>query len=297
MGVLVTNIQRFCVHDGPGIRTTVFFKGCPLNCIWCHNPETKSVANHILYNKKLCIGCGLCKDACSNGAHVFTDDLRHLFFVTNCKASMECAGVCPTKAIEPAGKCYTVEQILEEVKKDIAFYGKDGSLTLSGGEPLMHMEECLWLLKRAREAGISTAIETCGCFDGTYIEKLAELTNWFLWDYKDTDPTRHQKYTGIKNELILKNLFILDEYDTNIILRCIIVNGINTDDRHIDGISAVYHKMKSCRGVELIPYHSYGGGKNEALGYHDNGNKNLITSQELLQSIKARLVENGVKVI
>jgi glycyl-radical enzyme activating protein len=297
MGVLVTNIQRFSVHDGPGIRTTIFFKGCPLDCIWCHNPETKRATNQILYNERLCISCGSCRDACPNGAHIINHDSKHLFDVTKCKGYMECTKACPTKAIEPAGKSYTLEQILDEVKKDIAFYSKDGGITLSGGEPLMHMKECLWLLRKAKETGISTAIETCGYFDNSYIEQLAGVVDWFLWDYKDTDTIRHYKYTGMGNKKIIKNLFLLDKFDTSIILRCIIVNGLNTDDRHIDGISDIYHRLRSCKGVELIPYHSYGGGKNKALGYDDNGNKNWIPSQELLSDIKIKLSNNGVTLV
>lgn len=287
----VTKIQRFSTHDGPGIRTTVFLKGCPLRCIWCHNPEAQSCRQQIFYTPSNCIWCSACMSACPNGAHLLNADGTHLFDVKKCTGCLNCAKVCPSNAIEPVSKLMTCEEIFNTVIKDMAFYGDIGGLTLSGGEPLMHPEGCFELLMRAKDTGITTAIETSGYFDSAYIHRLAEVVDLFLWDFKDGNAQRHKKNTGVTNEKILQNLFLLDKKATKILLRCIMVKGINMDDSNLEAIARTAVRLEHCVGVELLPYHAYGGSKNKQMGYEENGNKDWVPSAQDLKNAKEKLLE------
>jgi len=237
----VTDIRRFCTHDGPGVRTVIFLQGCPLRCKWCHNPETQSMP---------------------------TDE--------NCKEM-------------------SVSQIMEITLKDQAFYGELGGITLSGGEPLLHIERCLELLREAKMSGISTAVETAGFFDIAHIYELTELVDLFLWDFKDGNVARHTDFVGISNEKIIENLRLADKTAKQIILRCIMVKGVNMDDENFSAISQVYASLENCTGVELLPYHPYGGAKNKQLGRGDNGRTDWIPSPDDLRAGNEALRRLGVK--
>ena len=220
----VANIQRFCMHDGPGIRTTVFLKGCPLRCAWCHNPETQSADKEILFFQNKCIGCGGC-NMCPANAHFFSD--KHIFDRSLCVFCNKCIDVCPTGTLEICGKDYTAYELLDITQKDTAFYGNTGGVTLSGGEPFLQAKDALALLKLCKTNGIHTAVETCGYFSPDILKYAISLTDLFLWDIKDTDSNRHKKYTGVSNERIIKNLFLADQSGANTRLRCILVNNIS----------------------------------------------------------------------
>lgn len=212
MQIPVSQIQRFCMHDGPGIRTVVFFKGCPLSCRWCHKPETQSFENQIMFDAEKCIGCGSC-DACPHGAQTERK---------NCIGCGACTALCPTGARENTLSMMPMQQVLEIVLRDRAFYGASGGITLSGGEPMAHPMEAIALLKRAKEEGITTAMETCGFFSEEYLPELKKYCDVFLWDIKDLNDVRHKENTGVSNQIILKNLKQLDRLGAKIILRCII---------------------------------------------------------------------------
>ncbi len=295
--LLITNIQRFSTHDGDGIRTTVFIKGCPLRCKWCHNPETQSFDRQILYMAQTCIECGACAAICPNQAHGFNQDHIHQFHVEQCTACGRCLTVCPTGAVEAAAKLMSTDEIMDQVERDKAFYGSTGGLTLSGGEPLAHAEECLELLKRAKAENLTTAVETSGFFDGAYIPQLAEYTDVFLWDCKDSDARRHKTYTGVNPDKILSNLHQLDRYDVKVILRCILVNGVNTEETHYRALAGLYHQLSHCTGVELLPYHAYGGSKMVQMGYADNGVKAWIPPPDVLRQATAALKSMSVPVL
>lgn len=289
----VTRIQKFCTHDGPGIRTTVFFKGCPLRCQWCHNPETRSPKPGMLYSAKLCVGCGECAAVCQNGAHGFSE--THTLDRSRCTACGACAEACPTGAMEPDSRLMTIPEIMKAVLTDRAFYGDIGGLTVSGGEPMHQPDACLALMRAAREAGVTTAIETSGMFDGRFLPALAGVTDTFLWDYKDSDPERHRLYTGGSNETILANLKKLDATGANIRLRCIIVEGVNADRRHVAAIAHTFNTHKSIKTVELLPYHAYGTSKAEQAGIPAEPHREWIPSDARMDELSSALKELGVK--
>lgn len=294
---LVTKIQRFSTHDGDGIRTVVFLKGCPLDCKWCHNPETKKAENQLYYINRLCIGCGLCKTVCEQNAQEFTPDGRHVYHPKKCMLCMKCVSACPAKAMERVAEYMTTEQIMEVVCRDKPFYGLNGGLTLSGGEPLIHAELCVELLASAKAQPLTTAVETCGFVSREVIRRVVPLTDCFLWDIKDTNPVRHKANTGVDNKLILENLKYADSLGAKTVLRCIVLKGINAEPAHFQAVSEIYHALRHCSGVELLPYHTYGGSKREQLDGFDDGNKAWIPDEADLALAREVLIANGVPLI
>lgn len=291
----VTEIQRFCMHDGPGVRTVAFFKGCPLRCAWCHNPETQSSRGEMLYYENKCIGCGACVPVCPHKAHTVTD--VHRYDRDLCAACGRCAEVCCTSAMSPAAREMTVREILDIVLRDRSFYGETGGITVSGGEPMAHPEGLLTLLSACKQEGLNTVVETCGEFSRMFVPSLVKLTDLLLWDVKDTNDERHKQYTGVSNLRILENLQLADRLGGRTRLRCIVVNGVNTDETHIRNLAALYHSLSHCEGIELLQYHAYGGSKMLPLGREDNGRKDWIPSAETVADMKKRLLEQGVRVI
>lgn len=286
----VAEIQRFCMHDGPGIRTTIFLKGCPLRCAWCHNPETQSAENELLFYESKCISCGACL-ICPMSVHSLSPQ-RHLQRA-RCVGCGACAEACPAKALEICGHAYAPEELAQLVVRDVAFYGKEGGVTLSGGEPFLQGEAAIALLRSCREKGFSTAVETCGYADPKIIAEAVPLVDLFLWDIKDTNEERHLRYTGVSNERILRNLKMADELGAKTRLRCILVNGVNTEEAHYRRVADLAASLSGCQGVEWLPYHAYSGTKAVFVGRSDNGRREWIPTEE--QLAQARSITDGMR--
>lgn len=261
----IFNIQKFCVNDGPGIRTTVFLKGCPLKCIWCHNPESQSEKQEIMFYKDKCVNCGRCAAVCENGCHSF-DNGVHKFERKNCVKCFACTQT-GCEALEKVGQKISTDEVIDEVLKDKIFYdNSDGGITLSGGEPLFQFEFSMDILKKARENGLNTAIETCGFATEEKIKEISKYVDLFLFDYKETNSELHRKFTGVDNTDILKNLALLNKMGKNIILRCPIIPGLNAREDHFKGICDTANKFEHILHIELEPYHSLGENKYISLG-------------------------------
>lgn len=292
--MIISDIQRFCTHDGPGIRTTVFFKGCPMKCEWCHNPETQKFSPQLLFNASLCINCGACEQVCPKHAHIF-NVAGHSLDRNLCKNCLICASVCTSEACCVCGKILSVKDVLKEVMKDAPFYGTNGGATLSGGEPLAQ-DESIELLRKLKEFGINTAVETSGCVSKERILESADFTDLFLYDIKDTDSERLKQYTGGNFSEITDNLFALDRTNKSI-LRCILVFGVNTDEKHYAFISEIYSSLKNCLGVQFLPYHPYGGSKATSVFGKSNAHEEWIPPKTCIDGAKSFLQERNVTVI
>ena len=262
----VFNIQKFSVNDGPGIRTTVFMKGCPLRCIWCHNPESKRTQPEIMYNNSKCVKCGACLSVCDKKAHNVNKDV-HILERSLCIGCGKCADACVFGAIEISGKIMSADEVLGEVLRDKIFYDTSGGgMTLSGGEPMMQIDFTLELLRLAKENGLHTCMETCGYARSDDYKRVAPLIDIFLFDYKVTSPDLHKRYTGAENSLILENLSMLDSLGAKTILRCPIIPGCNDTDEHFLGIARTANGLKNIIEINIEPYHPLGKGKSELLG-------------------------------
>ncbi len=263
----ITDIQRGCTHDGPGLRTTVFLKGCPLHCLWCHNPETQKLQKQIFYRSEKCLGCLRCTAICPTQAHQEIDG-KHIFFPEKCTGCMQCtsAELCPSRAIEATSQTMSVEEIMTQVCLDRAFYRRRGGLTLSGGEPTLQRQGMLALLSAAKAENIHTCLETCGAFPQDIIASLLTCVDLFLYDIKDTDETRLKENTGASMAQILSNLREIDRGGGSTVLRCILIPEVNMNHAHASSVAELFHALSHCRYVELLPYHPYGLSKSQQLG-------------------------------
>ncbi len=259
------DIQRSSMHDGPGIRTTVFLKGCPLSCKWCHNPESQKFSPQLAYFTEKCTLCRRCESVCSTGAHTFSSQ-KHSFDRNACIQCGKCAKACPSGALKLFGYQATVEEVMAVVRKDKKYYdASSGGLTVSGGEPFAQFSFTLALLKAAREEGIHTCVETCGYASTEQILAFLPYVDYYLFDYKLTNDELHQAYTGVSNQKILYHLDLLYTHHAKIRLRCPIIPGVNDTPEHFAGIHALEVRYPDLCGIEIMPYHDMGKPKATAL--------------------------------
>jgi glycyl-radical enzyme activating protein len=269
----IFDIQRFSVHDGPGIRTAVFLKGCPLRCVWCHNPEGMDAAPLVSFLPEKCLACGECVRACAHeahrleGSHVAGHPVVHLYNRDACETCGTCIRTCDTGALEFVGRPMSVEDVMKEVSQDKAFYASSGGgMTLSGGEPLAQIDFTVALLRAAKEQGIHRCLETSGFASWERFRPLLPLVDLFLFDCKETDPQRHKAFTGQSNQLILENLWRLHEAGARVQLQCPIIPGFNERKDHFTGIAALAQSLPRLDGVQLLPYHPLGESKLQRFG-------------------------------
>ncbi len=259
---IITDIKRFAVHDGEGIRTTVFFKGCPLECVWCHNPEGIRARPEIGYYEHKCHACGLCAKLCE--ANTYEGGV-HNFDRSACDICGKCRAVCPAEAFTLYGRQISAEELLPILIEDKDFYeSSGGGITLSGGECLMQADFAKEILELCKNAGLNTAVDTCGCVPRGAFDKVLPYTDVFLYDIKAIDPTVHKKCTGRSNELILKNLKYIDSVGCKSEIRIPYVPGYNSEE--IEKIRDFLLPLKNVSAVKVLPYHDLAGSKYRALG-------------------------------
>lgn len=292
---MVFQIQRFCTDDGPGIRTTVFLKGCHINCQWCHNPEGKSREKNIAINFVRCVHCGKCTTVCP--CHTIENSV-HKFDSSKCVLCGKCIDVCPTKAISFCGSWMTVPEVMEKVLADAGFYQNSlGGLTISGGEMLLQPEFAVALLKEAHKEGIHTCIETSGTRDYSILSSVAEHSDLILYDVKETNSENHKKYTGVYNEQILENLRKLNADNHKVLLRCVIVPGVNDREEHFDKLAQLYNELENVVDVQILPYHELGKGKNERYGINLDKYKFIVPDVAQVDKWKQYLNSKKTKII
>lgn len=283
MKAKIFEIKRFAVHDGDGIRTTVFFKGCPLKCVWCHNPEGLSPQSEIAYFQHKCISCGECLSVCPTGAHTIVKG-KHVFNRKKCMACGKCAEVCLGNALTLYGKETTVEELLPILLKDKEFYdNSNGGVTFSGGECLLYADFCQELLRQLKQNDVHTAVDTCGFVSKTALDKVMPYTDIFLYDIKAISDTLHQVGTGYSNHKIIENLLYLDGKGCKTEIRIPYIPQYN--DAEIEQIGKILSKLKYLTKVRVLAYHNYAGSKYESLNI-ENTLPKVVPSELEIETAK-----------
>lgn len=289
---MIFEIKRFAVHDGPGIRTTVFFKGCPLKCLWCHNPEGLSYEPEIAFLERKCVHCGECFCICPLGLHTENENGIHLINRSECTLCQTCVRNCMPQALKFYGTEYSADKIFEIVYADIDFYKQSGGgITCSGGEPLMQPDFLAAFLALCKNAGLNTAVDTSGYAKWSSFEKILPFTDIFLFDIKHMDTEAHKKMTGVDNGLIHENLQKLAEYKAAVEIRMPIIPELNDSEKNILQTAAFLKTIKTIKQVRLLPYHALAGSKYSSIGKEhnmpapsDNINEKLHYVSEILKS-------------
>jgi pyruvate formate lyase activating enzyme len=293
---VIFDIKKYAIHDGPGIRTTVFFKGCLLSCHWCHNPESLSRTTQRLYREERCIGCMECVKACPNNA-LTANENGPKWLTANCAYCKTCARVCPAQAVEFIGKTMSVEDVVAEITKDTLFYDESrGGVTFSGGEPLMQPSFLMELLKACGNLDLHRTVDTCGYADTRTLLNIATHVELFLYDLKHMDPQKHYRYTGVSNEMILTNLKCLSRQGARIIIRLPVIPGINNDKENIERTGAFLSSLAGVSQVNILPYHHTAKAKYKDLDMKYTAADIERPDQDHLKSIARQLEKYDLQV-
>jgi len=253
---IIFDIKRYAIHDGPGIRTTIFMKGCPLSCWWCHNPEGISPKPELIYFEYKCIHCHTCVKVCPENAISFDENEIQHVDREKCTGCGVCASACPTSALRLVGRVITVEELLTEIEKDIKLYDdSDGGVTFSGGEPLSQPKFLVESLKELKKRYIHTTIDTSGYAPKEVLKQILPHTDLFLYDIKLYDSGEHEKYTGVPNDIIIENLKFLTGQGKEVILRFPIIPGITDTDKNVKGWANFISGIKGINEIDLLPFH------------------------------------------
>lgn len=261
---LIFDIQRYSIHDGPGIRTLVFMKGCPLSCIWCCNPESQSPSQEIMVTPNKCIGCKRCIEVCPTGAAEKKDPVEaHQL----CVVCGKCVKACPSTARQLAGRYMSLEEVMKEVEKDFPFYQRSGGgMTVTGGEPLMQADFVRMLLKSCQEKGIHTAIETCGYAEWEDFKNVLEYVDLTLYDIKYMNSEKHRELMGVGNELILQNAKKVAKLGKDMVIRVPVIPDCNDSLENMEAIAEFARTLEGVEEIHLLPYHRLGESKYDRLG-------------------------------
>lgn len=302
---LVFDIQSFSVHDGPGIRTLIFLKGCPLRCLWCANPEGQKLFPEVRYHVMKCVGCLACAEVCPHGAiTLFSEACREgkkqpKICIDREKCAkclgLECVAACPNGALQLTGKLMTVEEVVKAVKRDLPFYRGKGGVTLSGGDPVYQPEFAIELLQACKEEYVNTAIESAMFAKREKIEKFLPVTDLFLTDIKHMNSKKHKELTGVPNELILKNIALTARYKP-VLVRVPIIPGSNDDDKNMAATAAFCLEYGITR-INILPYHKLGVSKYEQLGMEYLQEEIETPDDDKMEHIKEIMEDMGVTCI
>lgn len=294
-GGIIFNLQRFSLHDGLGIRTTVFLKGCPLRCVWCANPESQSAAPQLMVRQIRCLGCGSCLDHCPQGALSLEAGTRRIDW-SRCDQCLHCVPACPNQSLLICGSTVTPQEVVQKCLRDKPFYDRSGGgVTLSGGEPLTQSRFVLEILRQCKTLGLHTALETSGFAPWPVLASVLPVLDSLLFDLKHLDAEKHRQATGVDNGLILENLKRAAAAGSVIWLRIPLIAGFNDEEDHFRKICAL---AKTCRvqKISLLPYHEGGKGKCEQIGLSYRAAQATSPSQEGLELLKRIADENGVPI-
>ena len=292
----IFDIERFAIRDGPGIRTTLFLKGCPLACWWCHNPESISPQPQLAFFAERCIGCGRCFAVCPEGVHERLADGTRAMHRERCAVCGRCVAECCADALAVRGRTITVEEAVTELARDRPFYETSGGgVTLSGGEPLAQPEFTAAVLERCRAEGLHTCLDTSGQAAWEDLERALRWTDLVLYDFKIADPARHRRYTGVANDLIRENLERIDARGTPIEVRMPVIPGVNDDPENIDAAAAFLAPLRAIRQVTLLGYHRLGESKYRCLGRTYPLEGTQPPHGERMEQIAARLRAAGLE--
>lgn len=294
MKALITDIQRFSLSDGDGIRTTVFFKGCNMKCTWCHNPETINRDSELMFYKTKCIGCGKCFEICPNGAHT-VENGAHVIDRSKCVNCGKCAELCYAEALVMCGKEMSIEEIVSEVAQDKAYYdASNGGVTLSGGEVLCHKDFAKELTDACHKEGIKVAVETNLCFAFDYAKELLEKVDLIMCDLKIFDDNAHTLHTGVSNKTIIENIKMLDSLNIPFVVRTPLIPDATDSMENIESIAEFIKGMKNLRRYEILNFNPLGEGKYRGLDRENKFESARPADESSLLKIKSRLDEIGI---